>query len=287
MNSSALLQRRAIFLGLVVSWLFVLAACTHLPFKSPPDNPATSGLAAYPMRPCAERLGARLDFVDAKVIEAVNASTWVGGYDLKQQYVLALQSSTVLRLYVKTGGDSAWTQTRIDKILGLLSSKKSTLTCVDNGKARGDSILRIIRFESQASNWQPMPFRFISSLSSSGQIEDRWIKLASTVGKILLLEETDFKSDVMEEVQRSIIHEAMHLYGQKNLFSQEPQGLNGTLKGRMYLRHLEASDEVYGDLIKQELCLDSRLMQVIFENNEKSRLVVLELLQQIFNVYFK
>lgn len=287
MNSSALPRRRAIFFGLVFSWLFVLAACTHPPFKSPLDNPATSGFAAYPMQPCAERLGAQLDFVDAKVSEAVNASTWVGGYDLKRQYVLALQSSTVLRLYFKTGGDAAWTQTSINKILGLLSSEKSALTCVDDGKVRGDSILRIIRFESQTSSWQPTPFRFISSLSPSRQIEDRWIKLASAFGKILLLEEIDFKSDVMEEVQRSIIHEAMHLYGQKNLFSQEPQGLDNTTSGRMYLRHLESIDEEYRNSIKRELCLNSQLMRLVIENDANSKIRVLELLQKILAVYFQ
>ena len=237
------------------------------------------------MRLCGERLGKQLDFVDEKVFDALNASAWVGGYDLNRQYFIALQSARVLRLYIKMGDGFEWTQTRINDIFRLLSLKKGTLTCVEIGKFANGSKLKIISFEAQASNWEPMPFRFISSLSISEKNEDRWVKVALTFGKILLLQENDFNSNVIEEVQRSIIHEAMHLYGQQKLFSQEPQGLEGTLKGRMYLRYLETTNEEYRYSVKRELCLDLGLMRLVVENNENHKIQVLDLLRKIFMIY--
>ena len=284
-NSPALPQRRAIFFAFFVVWVLVLSACTHVEFKPQTNTPVVAGVDAQPMRLCGERLGKQLDFVDEKVFDALNASAWVGGYDLNRRYFIALQSSRVLRLYIKMGDGSQWTQARINDLFRLLSLKKGALTCVEISKFTKASTLRIISFEAQASNWEPISFRFISSLSSSEKNEDRWVKLASAFGKILLLQEDDFNSNVIEEVQRSIIHEGMHLYGQQKLFSQEPQGLEGTLKGRIYLRYLENTKEEYRYSIKREVCLDLDLMRLVVENNENHKTQVVDLLRKIFMIY--
>ena len=155
-------------------------------------------------------------------------------------------------------------------------------------------------------------YNFLYPHHKDGLIEYALIK--KYLGKTLLINLTSASDNLLEELELTITHEALHLFGQENIQFSEPlyafqkinadqlMGGNPTttienniceiqqskideFTGREYLQYKEKCNNVFNKSIISEICLDYNLIKFITQtNNSKdnhSKIHVLFLLKEI------
>jgi hypothetical protein len=104
------------------------------------------------------------------------------------------------------------------------------------------------------------------------------------VGEILVLQEKNLTKNTAEEIQRTIIHEGMHLYGQSWMVSNEPTVMGGKVSPRHYLEQLDSIESSYRDSVTREICIDVQIMKLVQTGNIDGKVTVNQKLKEVFEI---
>jgi hypothetical protein len=170
------------------------------------------------------------------------------------------------------------------KISKLIASNPKDFYCGDWKRENGSDSVAIIKLENRESRWNPKAYQFVTARSKPANKQDRWHHIASLVGEILVLQEKNLTKNTAEEIQRTIIHEGMHLYGQSWMVSNEPTVMGGKVSPRHYLEQLDSIESSYRDSVTQEICIDVQIMKLVQTGNIDFKVTVNQKLKEVFEI---
>ena len=206
---------------------------------------------------CAEGNNENTDYLNQRFSEAINLSKWNSEFDLSLKHTIIIYKNELLFIYSSK-------EISLEDIRRTIDTKAVVINaCVKNSEAQQNSNenFKIIVSLSKPLELTPAnQFRFIypptKNLPAS-PIEN----LARKTGPILFITTYSNTSLEIEEIQRTVIHEGMHLFGQQELLILEPENTQSRLSSREYLQQLAMLNESFKNDINKQICLASTIVQ--------------------------
>jgi len=295
--------RRAFFCGVI---LCNLCACVKnlVPLSdgaAPRKPPAERNSAAhrqvggervpanvfpFTMSHCLDAIGASMGAVPELVYEATRGSNWGQDFKLSEQYAVALEFPAAAFFFLKLDHKQL-AENDLKKVSKLIAPNPKDIYCGDWRRHNGSDSVAIIKLENRDSSWNPITYQFITARRKPAPKQERWHQIALVVGDILLLQEKNLTKNTAEEIQRTIVHEGLHLFGQSRVVSNEPEMAGATLGPRASLEHLDAVETPYRDSVTQEVCVETEMMKLVLSDNRDYKMLVALKLQEVFQIMFE
>jgi hypothetical protein len=239
-----------------------------------------------PVRHCLGLLGEPLNVVPALVAAAVRSSNWGPDYALSDRYAIAVETPKATFFFVSTYRRHI-TEVDLKKISKLIAPNSQDVYCGDWKSENDSDGIIFVKLENRDSIWNPRKYQFVTAQKKISNKQDRWYQISFILGDILVLQEEKLTKNVAEELQRTIIHEGMHLFGQPRMISIQPTLMGGTVDPRIYLEYLDAEDISYRNLVTQEICIHAEIVKIAMSSDPESKMKVALKLKEVFEVIFE
>ena len=246
----------------------------------------SSNVFPFPIGHCLALIDVPLRAVPELVFTALTGSNWHPDYALSKKYAIAVEMQTVVFFFSKLN-QRQFVESDLRKISKLIASNPKDVYCGDWKRENGSDSIAIIKLENRDSRWNPKAYQFVTARSKPANKQDRWHHIASLAGDTLVLQEKNLTKNTAEEIQRTIIHEGMHLYGQSWMISNEPTVMGGRVSPRHYLEQLDSTESSYRDLVNQEICINAQIMKLVQTGNIDSKVMVNYKLKEVFKIIFE
>ena len=251
--------------------------------QSASNKVTPSNVFPFPIGHCLALIDVPLRAVPELVSTAVTGSNWHPDYALSKKYAIAIELPTAVFFFLKLK-QRQFVESDLKKISKLIASNPKDVYCGDWKRENGSDSIAIIKLENRDSRWNPRAYQFVTARSKPTNKQDRWHHIALLAGDTLVLQEKKLTKNTAEELQRTIIHEGMHLYGQPWMVSNEPTVMGGKVSPRNYLEQLDSTEGSYRDSVTQEICIDAQIMKLVQAGNIDSKERVNQKLKEVFEI---
>jgi len=232
---------------------------------------------------CLDALGASMGAVPELVYAATRGSNWDRDFKLSEQYAIALEFPTAAFFFLKLDNKKL-AEADFKKIVKVMVPNREDVYCGDWKRDDRSDKLTIIKLENRDLNWNPITYQFRTGRKKSANKQERWDQIAKISGDILLIQEKNLTKNTAEEIQRTIVHEGMHLFGQSRVVSNEPEIVGAKNGPRAFLEHLDAVETPYRESVTQEVCVDAEIMKLVLSGNKDHKRLVAMKLQEVFKI---
>jgi hypothetical protein len=206
---------------------------------------------------CVEGNYENTDYLNQRFTEAINLSKWSSEFNLSLKHTIIIYKNELLFIYSSTEISLEDIKRTIDKKAEVINACDKISEAQQNSNETFKLIVNLSKpLELTSAN----QFRFIyppvKNLPAS-PIEN----LARKTGPVLFITTYSNTTLEIEEIQRTVIHEGMHLFGQQELLMLEPENTQSRLSSREYLQQLAMLNDSFKIDINKQICLASTIVQ--------------------------
>jgi len=210
-------------------------------------------------------------YLDDEFTNAIKLSKWTDQFSLKNKHTLVINVGQYLFIY-------STKQIDVEDIKLELGSSVEQLNLCDQVYSNHTS--ENIQYKFKFFALKPLEprqinqFRFIYPPSKKDSEMSEIEKFAKKYGPLLFIKAPQVSNFQIEEIQRTIIHEGMHLFGQKELFLLEPYVLQSNLSGRDYLQEISTHSQSFKSQLSNEICLSLEVINALLSKESSSKTLI-------------
>ena len=218
--------------------------------------------------------------LDDEFTNAINLAKWSNQFSLQNRHTLVINIEKYLFIY-------STKQIDVEDIkLDLGSAVEQLNLChqiYSNNSSEKFQYKLIFYALKPLEPRQVNQFKFIHPPSNREEAMSGIEMLAKKYGPILFIKAPKVSNFQIEEVQRTIIHEGMHLFGQKGLFFLEPHVIQSNLSSRDYLQEISTHSQSFKSQLSNEICLSLDVINASIIIEPLSKIQILENLNKLLD----
>ena len=165
------------------------------------------------------------------------------------------------------------------------SQNNVALTCLGAVGDNGQPAAVIKKLPKRAAP-EKLDFLFVYPGTNNSLVRDDvdLNAVAKVVGKFLYVEAGKRDKHSLMEIQRTIVHEGVHFFGQNEILGSSPKGGDQGFSSRQFLIAKYRENIDFRASVVQELCVGKELLEAIFIDTKNSREEVKTLLIKMIKI---
>ena len=205
----------------------------------------------------------QIDLVDdvksshQRYMDAINISNWI--IDFRNNSTLSLVVFDSKNLFIYTRKKIYLDDFR--EVLGDQITSKAACPRADDLPDGLSFYIFDVAIDEDAYGLQP--FQFVYPNSENHAVIK--YKLSNLLGKYLFVNQRRDSKLEADEVSRTIVHEAIHLFGQDRLVLMEPN-FDQEISSRYYLDNLRKTNIQFHGIIKNQICYSYEVLKLRIQN---------------------
>jgi len=272
----------------LVCGLLFLSGCTQISvidFKSWSGKDSVSKTAKQSVPPCTQDiLGKDLYKLGLLVRDSRGMSKWPPNHDLSAGFAnIVINTPEGIALFSNTNNQ----KTGLDfyRAMGHQTDKGASLACL--GRA-GDlnQAAAWIKSRPRRTVSEPLDFLFVYAGSNGSQWRGgRDLNAAANViGKFLYIEVGILDKTALVEIQRTIIHEGVHFFGQSNILISAPKVSDvGSSSRELLIAEYRENDD-FRLSVHRELCIGREILDKVFAESKPTKSEIRSLLVHMVGI---